>query len=161
MATGFTRSVVLTQDSPGVRWPDLPSFLTLLSSWLSIYQHSSLAAPSVCTVTYIRDYFVNGTLPDPGTICPVIGSPFDRNTTGQAIADRSLAADDKDILDTVRALSRSFRLPIPLWLCSFLYWTSNLLWPSSAYMFLSWELYSKNHFHFVINFKITQLHTMR
>ncbi|KAG5716887.1 putative hydrolase [Termitomyces sp. T112] len=54
-AKGFPGAVVLTQDSPG---------------------HCSLAAPSICTYSHIRDYFVKGVLPPPGTICPVIGTPF-------------------------------------------------------------------------------------
>ncbi|KAF7360125.1 hypothetical protein MVEN_00740900 [Mycena venus] len=55
MSTAFPESVVLTQDCPG---------------------HTSLAAPSLCTWGYIRQYFLNGTLPDEGTVCPVLGSLF-------------------------------------------------------------------------------------
>ncbi|KAG7446178.1 alpha/beta-hydrolase [Guyanagaster necrorhizus] len=56
MASGFDGSVVLTQDSPG---------------------HCSIAANSPCTEGYIRDYFINGTLPESDTICPIVGGLFD------------------------------------------------------------------------------------
>ncbi|KAJ7440151.1 TAP-like protein-domain-containing protein [Mycena latifolia] len=51
----FPGSVVLTQDCAG---------------------HTSLAAASPCTWGHIREYFETGALPDAGTICPVVGSPF-------------------------------------------------------------------------------------
>jgi hypothetical protein len=44
----FPSSVVLTQNA---------------------YGHCSLAAPSTCSVRYIREYFQNGTLPANGTVC--------------------------------------------------------------------------------------------
>ncbi|KAJ6610179.1 Alpha/Beta hydrolase protein [Mycena sp. CBHHK59/15] len=46
----FPGSVVLTQDSPG---------------------HTSTIAASLCTYGYFRQYFVNGTLPEAGTVCAV------------------------------------------------------------------------------------------
>ncbi|KAF5336901.1 hypothetical protein D9611_003052 [Ephemerocybe angulata] len=56
MAEGFRGAVVLTQDSPG---------------------HCSINAPSICTQRYIRQYFQDGTLPTPGTVCePVVKNPF-------------------------------------------------------------------------------------
>ncbi|KAF4574323.1 hypothetical protein EYR40_005957 [Pleurotus pulmonarius] len=65
MARGYPGSVVLTQDSPG---------------------HASIAAPSVCTVQYIQSYFVNGTLPAEGLVCPVtrpiFSPPRPLNNTG-------------------------------------------------------------------------------
>lgn len=39
-------------------------------------QHSSLAQASVCTALATRAYFVNGTLPEPGTVCKVDVSLF-------------------------------------------------------------------------------------
>ncbi|TDZ17131.1 Tripeptidyl aminopeptidase [Colletotrichum orbiculare MAFF 240422] len=39
--------------------------------------HCSVAAPSNCTVSYIRSYLVSGILPDGGTVCPVDRLPFD------------------------------------------------------------------------------------
>ncbi|KAF8309482.1 hypothetical protein DL93DRAFT_2158340 [Clavulina sp. PMI_390] len=35
------------------------------------YGHCSTAHPSLCTVKRIRDYFLNGVVPDPGTMCEV------------------------------------------------------------------------------------------
>ncbi|KAG2014272.1 hypothetical protein CC2G_011105 [Coprinopsis cinerea AmutBmut pab1-1] len=55
VSQGFNGSVVLTQDAPG---------------------HTSLGATSFCTQLAIREYFINGTLPAPDTVCDVIGSPF-------------------------------------------------------------------------------------
>ncbi|KAJ6455252.1 TAP-like protein-domain-containing protein [Mycena sanguinolenta] len=49
MSAGFDGSVLLLQDGPG---------------------HTSLTAPSLCTYSHIAAYFVNGTLPASGTICP-------------------------------------------------------------------------------------------
>ncbi|KAL0576742.1 hypothetical protein V5O48_005232 [Marasmius crinis-equi] len=61
VAKNFPGSVVLQQDSPG---------------------HPSTSAPSICTFRAVQDYFVNGTLPKEGTVCPMDGSPFDPPTTG-------------------------------------------------------------------------------
>ncbi|TFK22816.1 hypothetical protein FA15DRAFT_671144 [Coprinopsis marcescibilis] len=55
MSKGFRDSVVLTQDSAG---------------------HCSISATSMCTFKHVRKYFTDGTLPDPGTVCNVIGTPF-------------------------------------------------------------------------------------
>jgi hypothetical protein len=40
------------------------------------YGHSSLAQPSTCTTRHIQQYFTNGTLPVPGTVCETIAAPF-------------------------------------------------------------------------------------
>ena len=55
MAKGFEGAVALIQDSPG---------------------HCSLAAPSNCTVSYVRQYFQTGVLPKEGTVCPADDVPF-------------------------------------------------------------------------------------
>uniref|UniRef100_A0A0W0EVX2 Peptidase S33 tripeptidyl aminopeptidase-like C-terminal domain-containing protein n=2 Tax=Moniliophthora roreri TaxID=221103 RepID=A0A0W0EVX2_MONRR len=56
VSKGFPGSVVLQQDSAG---------------------HGSFtSSPSLCTANVIRGYFVNGTLPEPGTVCPIDASPF-------------------------------------------------------------------------------------
>ncbi|EFI27616.1 hypothetical protein CC1G_14542 [Coprinopsis cinerea okayama7 len=55
MSKGFNNSVVLTQDSPG---------------------HCSFSAPSFCTSGAIRRYFITGKLPEPGTVCKPVGTPF-------------------------------------------------------------------------------------
>ncbi|KAF2009112.1 hypothetical protein BU24DRAFT_359054 [Aaosphaeria arxii CBS 175.79] len=48
MSEGFEGSVVLQHNGHG---------------------HMTFAQPSSCTSKYIADYFVNGTLPEPGTVC--------------------------------------------------------------------------------------------
>ncbi|KAL0564779.1 hypothetical protein V5O48_017258, partial [Marasmius crinis-equi] len=84
---GFPGSVVLTQDSPG---------------------HASVAAPSACTVQAVREYFVNGTLPKEGTVCPMDGSPFDgaASDSGSGTTKRDGASDDGDIVGTLWDLAR-------------------------------------------------------
>ncbi|EKM82169.1 hypothetical protein AGABI1DRAFT_112269 [Agaricus bisporus var. burnettii JB137-S8] len=55
MSKRFPGSRVLTQDSPG---------------------HCSINSPSICTQAHVQNYFLTGTLPAEGTICPVIMPPF-------------------------------------------------------------------------------------
>ncbi|KAK7022930.1 hypothetical protein VNI00_016820 [Paramarasmius palmivorus] len=59
VSQGFPGSVVLTQDYAG---------------------HASISAPSFCTENALRAYFLNGTLPEPGTVCPVEGTAFTNPT---------------------------------------------------------------------------------
>ncbi|KAG6807571.1 hypothetical protein H0H93_001440, partial [Arthromyces matolae] len=92
-AKGFPSAVVLTQDSPG---------------------HCSLAAPSVCTQIHIRNYFINGRLPPPNTICPVIGRPFptpayDFGSSSASKSDRQVVLD-KNSIPAEEALSPEERL---------------------------------------------------
>ncbi|KAJ7513175.1 TAP-like protein-domain-containing protein [Mycena galericulata] len=91
MSQGFARSVVLTQDSAG---------------------HCSISAPSLCTHKHIRQYFLDGALPEPGTVCPVIGTPFptDEFKLGAAEAQEvlSLSAADRRVLEAVTGLSKMF-----------------------------------------------------
>ncbi|KAI5456839.1 Alpha/Beta hydrolase protein [Mariannaea sp. PMI_226] len=54
-SAGFPGSVVLIQNS---------------------YGHTTLAAPSTCTASYIRAYFQNGTVPPAGTECEPDYAPF-------------------------------------------------------------------------------------
>ncbi|KAJ7156549.1 TAP-like protein-domain-containing protein [Mycena crocata] len=54
-SSAFSDSVVLVQDSPG---------------------HTSFAAQSVCTSGYVRAYFLNGTFPSNGTVCPIQSQLF-------------------------------------------------------------------------------------
>lgn len=101
MSKGFQNSVVLTQDSPGVR---TSSFIIVSNhSVIFFFQHCSLAAPSVCTQKYIRDYFIDGTLPEPNTICLPVKAPF------STIADQTLlatmTAEEQEIYAAVSALS--------------------------------------------------------
>ncbi|KAH8689176.1 TAP-like protein-domain-containing protein [Talaromyces proteolyticus] len=40
------------------------------------YGHSSLGVPSLCSLKTQADYWVNGTLPEPGTVCQPESAPF-------------------------------------------------------------------------------------
>ncbi len=76
VSKGFERSVLLKHLGYGVCSPFLPSFYPLRVVWNRIgadgsLQHSSLAQGSLCTARATRAYFVNGTLPEPGTECRV------------------------------------------------------------------------------------------
>lgn len=47
---------------------------------LTAYQHTTLAAPSICIAKAIREYFQTGTLPVVDTLCqadlkPLVGAP--------------------------------------------------------------------------------------
>ncbi|KAK7057882.1 Abhydrolase-4 domain-containing protein [Favolaschia claudopus] len=96
MSRGFAGSVVLTQDSPG---------------------HCSLAAPSICTQKHIRRYFLDGILPEPGTVCDVDGSifpdPGTNNLEQQAQAILSVSAEDRNLMGTVWELAKSFDIRFP------------------------------------------------
>ncbi|KAL0569858.1 hypothetical protein V5O48_012099 [Marasmius crinis-equi] len=84
----FPGSVVLTQDSPG---------------------HASLAVQSNCTAKVVREYFVNGTLPEEGTVCPMDGSPFDapEDAANSSPGKRETAPEDGTHSEALRALARS------------------------------------------------------
>lgn len=69
-------------------------------------QHSSLAQASLCTAMATRAYFVNGTLPKPGTVCDVQVGLFAGTdgwdevieyfaTGGRATAARSVSSVDR------------------------------------------------------------------
>ncbi|KAF4602732.1 hypothetical protein EYR40_005949 [Pleurotus pulmonarius] len=98
MAQGFPGSVVLAQDSPG---------------------HCSIAAPSVCTAKFIRAYFMNGTLPNEGVVCPVDVPIFleqslgTRDHTMRRAVGVNLGGKDEDIVQAIAHLRESFRVPLP------------------------------------------------
>jgi hypothetical protein len=83
---------------------------------LTPIQHCSISAPSICTQQYIRQYFADGTLPEIGTWCPVIGQPFPNTaqTEDQIRLEAALDMDDRNLLNAVQELSRTFRLSFPL-----------------------------------------------
>ncbi|KAJ7116269.1 TAP-like protein-domain-containing protein [Mycena crocata] len=93
---GFPGSVLLTQDSPG---------------------HTSLAAPSLCTLGYFQQYLLNGTLPEPGTVCPVDATLFAEDTTfgtlstGTAVRREELAlsTETKAALEAMKAIGNALR----------------------------------------------------
>lgn len=46
------------------------------NKYITLLQHCSISGPSVCTLEYVREYFLSGKLPPEGMICPVIMPPF-------------------------------------------------------------------------------------
>ncbi|KAI0355783.1 alpha/beta-hydrolase [Trametes cingulata] len=70
------------------------------------YGHCSTAAPSLCTAKHIRAYMVNGTLPEPGTVCEVDEFPF----VGPMKDVRAMSAEDVELLEALRMLSMDFPL---------------------------------------------------
>ncbi|KAI0665891.1 alpha/beta-hydrolase [Trametes maxima] len=69
------------------------------------YGHCSLAAPSLCTAKHVREYFVNGTLPEPGTVCEVDELPFVGKVPVGGSAVRALSVEDAELLDALKGLS--------------------------------------------------------
>ncbi|KAL4257974.1 Serine protease/Carboxylesterase S33 [Pleurotus pulmonarius] len=90
MAKGFPGSIVLTQDSPG---------------------HSSMSAPSTCTAGHVREYFLNGTLPAEGVVCPVDGPIFSAQKASTLEA-RQVEGEDQ-ILQVLERLRQTFRVASP------------------------------------------------
>ncbi|KDN37693.1 hypothetical protein RSAG8_09961, partial [Rhizoctonia solani AG-8 WAC10335] len=66
-----------------------------------LIQHGR-AHPSLCTIKIIRDYFLDGKVPPNGTRCdPEPGYIYPANNT---ISERSVAAEDEDVLQTLKKL---------------------------------------------------------
>lgn len=59
ISSRFPGSRVLIQDSPG---------------------HTSITAPSNCTMALVKEYFMSGSLPPEGTVCPVDVPPFNNGS---------------------------------------------------------------------------------
>ncbi|KAJ7328237.1 TAP-like protein-domain-containing protein [Mycena albidolilacea] len=87
----FPGSVVLTQDSVG---------------------HTSTVAPSLCTYGHFRAYFMNGTLPAPGTVCPVDAELFP-SASGNITSRRLPSVEEKRLLDAGREISSVLRRAVP------------------------------------------------
>ncbi|KAJ7730614.1 hypothetical protein DFH07DRAFT_848650, partial [Mycena maculata] len=84
MSQGFAGSVVLAQDSAG---------------------HCK---------KYVRGYFLNGTLPEPGIVCPVISSPLpthDYRAPADAQVALARSAGDHKLLEAVTELAKTFDFP--------------------------------------------------
>ncbi|KAJ7327418.1 TAP-like protein-domain-containing protein [Mycena albidolilacea] len=97
----FNGSAVLTQDSAG---------------------HCSFSGPSICTQKYICQYFLNGTCPEPGTVCAVDVSPFPAAGSGadinvQAQAILGAPAEDRELVEAIWKLAKTFdfRFPAGIW----------------------------------------------
>ncbi|KAJ6548180.1 Alpha/Beta hydrolase protein [Mycena vulgaris] len=84
-ADAFPGSVLLTIDSPG---------------------HTSLGAPSMCFYGYLRQYFQNGTLPAPGTVCKPDGVLF---PPAAGVAARAPDARREELAEAGRTIGRALR----------------------------------------------------
>ncbi|KAJ7902944.1 TAP-like protein-domain-containing protein [Mycena leptocephala] len=88
---GFPGSVLLTQDSPGSM------------------QHTSLTTPSLCTLSYFRQYLENGTLPEPGTVCAAEATLFGLPGNLTAIRRAALNTEDEQALAALKAIGDAVR----------------------------------------------------
>ncbi|KAJ6480975.1 TAP-like protein-domain-containing protein [Mycena sanguinolenta] len=96
VSQGFAGSVVLTQDSIG---------------------HCSISSVSICTVKYIRQYFIDGTLPEPGTVCPVdipLFPPSSEFADENAQASLSVSMTDRNLFEAVKKLSEMSLIRLPM-----------------------------------------------
>jgi hypothetical protein len=81
-------------------------------------QHCSVSGPSICTQKHIRRYFLNETLPEPGTVCAVDASPFstagsDADIKVQAQAILGAPAEDRELAEAVWKLAKTFDFRFP------------------------------------------------
>jgi hypothetical protein len=68
--------------------------------------HCTLSAPSTCTAKHIRGYFLNGTLPQKGTVCEPDELPFVGEVNGNG-----LLGEDRELLDALKGMTGAvFRL---------------------------------------------------
>ncbi|KAJ7211055.1 hypothetical protein C8J57DRAFT_1539660 [Mycena rebaudengoi] len=75
-------------------------------------QHISLTTPSLCTLSYFRQYLENGTLPEPGTVCSVEAMIF--GVPGNSTANRraTLSTVDEQALAALKAIGDAAHLVI-------------------------------------------------
>lgn len=74
-----------------------------------VMQHTSISAPSICTLKYAQAYLVNGTLPAKGTVCPVLGPPLPAVKATEILVTRDEAPDfgeDRVVIDAIMELSK-------------------------------------------------------
>ncbi|CCM00183.1 uncharacterized protein FIBRA_02211 [Fibroporia radiculosa] len=69
------------------------------------FGHCSSSAPSLCTAKYVREYFINGTLPEEGTICDVDELPFLGLVGGDVERMATMPAEDERLLNALRGLA--------------------------------------------------------
>jgi hypothetical protein len=71
----------------------------------------------VCTQQHIRSYFIDGTLPAPGTVCHPVSYPFPV-TAGlvdkQDFSTSMMTVEEQEIYDAVSQLSRDSGITTPL-----------------------------------------------
>ncbi|KAI8580789.1 hypothetical protein K450DRAFT_235983 [Umbelopsis ramanniana AG] len=69
--------------------------------------HCSFGQPSKCTSKVIRDYFVDGKLPEKGSECPMEDQPFELIPSLQSFSDNGLTYQDLSVLaDAVHSAQR-------------------------------------------------------
>ncbi|GJE90051.1 alpha/beta hydrolase [Phanerochaete sordida] len=88
MSRGFNNSVVLHQDSAG---------------------HCSLSATSLCTAKAVREYFREGKLPQPGTVCSVESTIFPSYSEAQS--GQALRGEDRAVMKAWREIRESLEVP--------------------------------------------------
>jgi pimeloyl-ACP methyl ester carboxylesterase len=71
------------------------------------YGHCSVSSSSLCTARAVREYFVNGTLPEEGKVCDVDILPILGEVNRD---DQSLSAEDRELQEASKALIQ-IRLP--------------------------------------------------
>lgn len=62
----------------------------------------------MCTFKAIRKYFVNGTLPEEGTICEVDSSIFGEKETDLG----ALSSEDRELIEAVEMLRKDYFVPL-------------------------------------------------
>ncbi|PQE15097.1 Peptidase S33 tripeptidyl aminopeptidase-like C-terminal protein [Rutstroemia sp. NJR-2017a BVV2] len=102
VAKGFEGSVVLEQESAGVR---IPSYLQNYSfdDHTKSSQHGSTSSPSMCTMRIVRQYFQTGKLPPPDQVCRPDKLPF----MGSAVDLGTLSTDDHVLYEALEILSKA------------------------------------------------------
>lgn len=110
-------SRLIIQDGPGVR----PLLFRPVSSTLiltPIRQHCSLAQTSLCTGKVLREYFLEGILPENGKICPVTEivfppkPPVNNGTLSSAMwatsaGEEELMEEDVRLLEKLKAFGEA------------------------------------------------------
>lgn len=103
MSSLFKDSAVLTRDTIGASYACMPRVPSLTDS----RQHTSLSGTSHCTDKAVRNYFRDGVLPGPGTVCDDITDALFGNQT--ATTKRAMGSDDPDaqVLKALEVLSKT------------------------------------------------------
>ncbi|KAL3482658.1 TAP-like protein-domain-containing protein [Aspergillus germanicus] len=60
------------------------------------FGHGSTSHGSACTINAIRNYFSNGTLPEPGTVCEVDYAPFEPTTIDDVLIEMEFLPDSAE-----------------------------------------------------------------
>ncbi|CCL98563.1 uncharacterized protein FIBRA_00563 [Fibroporia radiculosa] len=71
------------------------------------FGHCSRSAPSLCTAKYVREYFVNGTLPEEETVCEVDELPFVGPAAEGWEKLSRYSDEDRSLMEALRGLAVS------------------------------------------------------